>query len=202
MLCSDCLSYRTIYNLLMAPDKNARPNICFPQEQVRAIADALGDTTDGLTGSEIGHLLATCKITDPDPALTKRHRLYNAFANDQNRRQHRRNILQFIRIAMKPERFAREAHRFEPMRALLNRVLAFASLAVDASGELNKTEERARTLPEAEQRARELGADLSSRGVHSDVLRFCRAELLADNYFHAVLEAVKSVADKIVRAPA
>jgi uncharacterized protein (TIGR02391 family) len=29
------------------------------------------------------------------------------------------------------------------------------------------------------------------------VLRFCRQELLADNYFHAVLEAVKSVADKL-----
>jgi uncharacterized protein (TIGR02391 family) len=29
------------------------------------------------------------------------------------------------------------------------------------------------------------------------VLRFCRAELLQKNYFHAVLEAAKSVADKI-----
>ncbi|WP_423220822.1 TIGR02391 family protein, partial [Enterobacter ludwigii] len=28
-------------------------------------------------------------------------------------------------------------------------------------------------------------------------MRFCREELLADNYFHAVQEAVKSVADKI-----
>lgn len=29
------------------------------------------------------------------------------------------------------------------------------------------------------------------------MLRFCRAELLADNYFHAVQEAVKSVAEKM-----
>lgn len=29
------------------------------------------------------------------------------------------------------------------------------------------------------------------------MLRFCRAELLADNYFHAVQEAVKCVADKV-----
>jgi uncharacterized protein (TIGR02391 family) len=28
-------------------------------------------------------------------------------------------------------------------------------------------------------------------------LRFCRAELVADNYFHAVLEATKSIADKL-----
>jgi uncharacterized protein (TIGR02391 family) len=38
---------------------------------------------------------------------------------------------------------------------------------------------------------------LQARGVHADVLRFCRAELLQDNYFHAVLEASKGVAEKI-----
>ena len=38
---------------------------------------------------------------------------------------------------------------------------------------------------------------MQARKVHSDVLIFCKAELLADNYFHAVLEAVKSVADKL-----
>jgi uncharacterized protein (TIGR02391 family) len=52
-------------------------------------------------------------------------------------------------------------------------------------------------LSEAQRRAEELRADLTTRGVHPDVLRFCRQELLADNYFHAVLEAVKSVADKL-----
>lgn len=29
------------------------------------------------------------------------------------------------------------------------------------------------------------------------MLRFCKAELLVDNYFHAVFEAVKSVAEKL-----
>ena len=35
------------------------------------------------------------------------------------------------------------------------------------------------------------------RSVHADVLRFCKAELLQDNCFHCVLEARKSVAQKI-----
>ena len=38
---------------------------------------------------------------------------------------------------------------------------------------------------------------LTGRGVHEDVLHFCREELLADNYFHAVLEATKSLAEKL-----
>jgi uncharacterized protein (TIGR02391 family) len=137
-----------------------------------------------------------CGIADVDPTLTKRRRLYNAFAQDQNHRQNRTRILGFIRHAMKPERFARSPERFEPMRTHLNRALAFAGLAVDAAGTLT-TAEQARTLPEAQRRAQELRADLTTRGVHPDVLRFCREELLADNYFHAVLEAVKSVADKL-----
>jgi uncharacterized protein (TIGR02391 family) len=165
-------------------------------EQIRAIADALGETEAGLTGSEIAHLLATCQITDTDPTATKRHRLYNAFAEDQNRRHHRRNILEFIRQSMEPARYVRESHRFEPMRTNLNRALAFSGLQVSDAGELTSAK-RARTLPEAERRAQELRTDLAARGVHADVLRFCRAELLADNYFHAVMEAVKSVADKI-----
>lgn len=168
----------------------------FTQDQLQAIADALADTSEGLTGTEIGFLLQTCNITDTDPAMTKRHRLYNAFAHEQNRSKERTRILAFIRKAMKPTRFAREAARFEPMRANLNRALAFAGMSVDATGKLVSAA-KAGTLGEAERKARELRADLLSRGVHPDVLSFCKEELLHDNYFHAVLEAVKSVADKV-----
>ena len=67
---------------------------------------------------------------------------------------------------------------------------------VTESGSLESAD-RVETLSEARHRAQELRADLTSRGVHPDVLKFCRDELVADNYFHAVLEAVKSVADKL-----
>jgi uncharacterized protein (TIGR02391 family) len=167
----------------------------FSQDQLEAIAGALGDTSAGLTGPEIQHLLASTKMVDPGPS-TKRIRIYNAFAESQNTKQNRTHVLEFIRLAMKPARYSRDPDRYEPMRALLNQALAFSGLVVDQTGEL-KSAEVAQTLPEAQRRARELRADLEGRGVHPDVLRFCRAELLADNYFHAVQEAVKSVADKM-----
>jgi uncharacterized protein (TIGR02391 family) len=97
---------------------------------------------------------------------------------------------------MKPERFIRTPERFEPMRSNLNGALAFAGLLVSEAGEIEKAD-KAATLSEAKQRAKQLRADLNIRGTHPDVLRFCREELLADNYFHAVLEAVKSVGEKI-----
>lgn len=52
-------------------------------------------------------------------------------------------------------------------------------------------------MSEAQQRAGRLRSKLIERNVHHDVLNFCRAELLQENYFHAVFEATKSVAQKI-----
>ena len=72
---------------------------------------------------------------------------------------------------MKPERYAKCPERFEPMRANVNRALAFSGLAVDAAGQIYAVD-RAQTLSEAQRRADELRADLTTRGVHPDVLRF------------------------------
>jgi uncharacterized protein (TIGR02391 family) len=168
----------------------------FSQSELEAIAAALADTSEGLKGSEIGFLLVSLKIADPDPTITKWKRLHNAFVERQNKSHNRRAILEFIRQAMKPERYAKNPDRFEALRANVNRALAFSGLAIDATGTLH-TVPQAHTLTEADQRAQDLRADLTRRGVHPDVLRFCRSELVADNYFHAVLEATKSIADKL-----
>lgn len=53
------------------------------------------------------------------------------------------------------------------------------------------------TIAEAERRAQDLRQDMVRRGVHPDVLLFCKSELVDDDYFHAVLEAMKSVAEKM-----
>ena len=97
---------------------------------------------------------------------------------------------------MQPARYLHEKERFESMRTNLNGALSFVGYAVDATGKLNQSK-LTKTLPEAQRRAQELKGHLISRGVHPDVLKFCKSELLADNYFHAVLEAVKSIGDKL-----
>ena len=168
----------------------------FRHEEIEAISAALGETEDGLTGSEIGHILGVCRMADPTPDITKRHRIYNALAADQNGRGSRAGVLAFMRHAMKPERYLGKGDRYETMRANLNRALAFVGLAFEVDGSLEPVD-AVSTISEAQRRADELRVDLTRRGVHPDVLRFCRAELVADNYFHAVLEAMKSVAEKI-----
>jgi len=105
----------------------------FPQDQLEAIANALGDTDTGLTGPEIELFLASARMNDPGK-ITKRIRIYNAFVESQNAKRNRTHVLEFIRLAMKPARYSRSPERFEPMRAIVNQALAFASLMVDQAG--------------------------------------------------------------------
>ena len=91
---------------------------------------------------------------------------------------------EFVRHAMRPERLARALDRFEPMRTNLKRASysrGSPSMPVERLSRLN----RRRTLSDAERRARDLRQDLTTQEIHPDVLRFCRAELVADDYFHA-----------------
>ncbi|MEE8471500.1 MAG: TIGR02391 family protein [Dehalococcoidia bacterium] len=163
---------------------------------LQAICDVLGRTDGGLTGIEIGELLTKCHIQDILPGHTKRYRLYEALQRRQATDGCANNVALFIQTAMNPVRFVGEQEYYESQRGQLNTVLAFAGLSLGEDGTLRLVE-AARTLSEAELRAGRLRKQLLERKVHLDVLRFCRAELLQDNYFHAVFEATKSVADKI-----
>lgn len=164
--------------------------------QLQAICDVLGDTGRGLTGSEIQQLLSRCGINDPSPSITKRHRLYDALSTRQEQDNCANNLLAFIQTAMNPVRFRGRSQQFEVLRADLNEALAFVGLHLPEDGKL-KPVERADTLTKAQERAGRLRSELIRRRVHPDVLQFCKAELLQENYFHAVFEATKSVAQKI-----
>lgn len=166
------------------------------QAHLQAVCDIIGDTAEGLTGSEIGRLLAQCGINDPQPAMTKRHRLFLALHTRQEKDGCSNNVVNFIQTVMNPVRFVRNPAEFHGLRGQLNEVLAFAGLHIGENGKVHVVT-AATTLPEAQARAGSLRASLLQRNVHHDVLRFCRAELLQDNYFHAVFEATKSVAQKI-----
>ena len=168
----------------------------FSSQQLEGISKALGDTTGGLKGSEIGHLLRECAMPDPTPAITKWQRLFNAFAENQNCSQIGTHIMQFIVKAMNPARYTTEPVLFRTRLDRLNTVLAFAGYQITESGKVRATHS-AGTIGEALERANRLHAALVQRAVHADVLRFCRAEIVQENYFHAVFEAMKSITAKI-----
>lgn len=167
-----------------------------PTEILRSLCDIIGDTNSGLTGSDISRILADSGIRDPEPSLTKRHRLFEALNQKQDKDKSANNILAFIQAVMKPVRYLSNKNLFEERRARLNEVLSFTGISIKEDGTFTN-QVIAKTIDEAQERAGRLRKKLQDRDVHHDVLRFCKAEFLQENYFHAVFEATKSVADKI-----
>lgn len=168
----------------------------FNPTNLEQVCDVLGNTNSGLTGSEIDRLLRQLRIADPDPSATKRIRLYGALSSRQSTDRSGNKVAEFIQAAMNPVRYRSNPELFEEKRSELNTILAFAGYSLGEDGILSEVR-RAATLTEAQGKANRLRSELIRRNVHPDVLAFCRAELLEENYFHAVFEATKSVADKI-----
>lgn len=168
----------------------------FDSQQLISIAKILAETSGGLSGSEIGFLLKDCSIPDPDPSNTKWKRLYNAFADFQNSRRFGNHVIVFINKAMNPVQYTGSPERFEARRTELNSVLAFSGVTLGDDGKA-RWSPKADNLDDALHRADRLQATLKNRQVHEDVLKYCRAELLQENYFHAVFEATKSIAAKL-----
>lgn len=130
------------------------------------------------------------------PGFTKRDRLFEALHQKQKQDRCANNVVTFFHKAMNPIRYTRKPHVFENRRFELNKTLAFAGFALGDDGKLREIT-TVHTLSEAQERAGKLYKQLLARSAHADILLFCRAELLQDNYFHAVFEATKSIADKI-----
>ena len=168
----------------------------FNPQKLEAACRVHADTERGLTGSEIGYLIQDCKIEDVAPSMTKWKRLFNALVTAQNKHQVGNHLIMFINRALDPVNYAREKEKFEWRRNELNVVLSFSGFSVREDGKVVHTQKET-TLKGARARAGALRATLEDRGAHSEVFKYCRAELLEENYFHAVLEAIKGVAQRI-----
>lgn len=161
-----------------------------------SICKVLADTNNGLTGSELSKAILDSKMRDVNPEMTKWKRLYNSCVEVQNRTGCSNNILTLIQTAYHPSRFINNKEKFEERRSEINKVLSFIGLEYSEKGTFLIVK-KAETISDAEERATHLLFKLKERSVHPDILKFCKSELLQDNYFHAVFEATKSVADKI-----
>jgi uncharacterized protein (TIGR02391 family) len=168
----------------------------FDNNSLRSICNLLGDTNEGLTGTEICQLLNQLKILDIKPDTNKRNRLFEALFEKQKQDMCGNNIIEFIKKSMDPIRYTDNLEHFNERKSKLNQILALRGYELLDNGYIQMVN-KVDTISEAQKKADHLKKKLNDKDVHSDILDFCTAELLADNYFHAVFEATKSVADKI-----
>jgi uncharacterized protein (TIGR02391 family) len=168
----------------------------FDSQHLEAACRVLADTSRGLTGPQIGHILQDMNVADVSPEMTKWKRLFNALGAAQNKHQVGNHLIMFINRAMNPVSSARDRDAFEWRRDEINVVLAFSGFCVREDGKVARSSKES-TLAGARARAGRMRAALESRNVHDEVLKYCQAELIEENYFHAVLEATKGVAERI-----
>ena len=164
--------------------------------QIEQIAHIMGNTVNGFTGSELGHHLAQCRMADPDPTLTKWKRLYNAFGVVVNASSSTNAVYQFIQYCMEPAQGLQNPDRYNWMRLEINKVLMLVGIEIKDDGKFYSVSQ-AQGLGEVQRRTKELRDKLTGYGAHPEVLKCCRDELLAQDYFHAVQEAAKSLCDRV-----
>ncbi len=172
-----------------------KPRHCLSQGILERISKILGDTSNGLTGSEISYFLQQCEIYDVTPKMTKWKRLYNAFASVQNTNRCSNKILKFVQTVLNPVRFT-DNQMFEIKRKSINECLSYVGYELQLNGRFREVT-AASTICEAQQRANDLLANLQMRNAHKEIFKYCTSELVDKNYFHAVFEACKGLFARI-----
>jgi uncharacterized protein (TIGR02391 family) len=165
----------------------------FSEGQIESLAKLLGECG---TGDDISRVLKNRGLVDSSGQSTKWRRLHWIFLNCQNQHLCGDKIVDFIQSFLDPSRFVGRNDEFEANRQQLNTILSFSGLEYGKDGRFHYCK-IAKTLDEAEKRARTIRAKFQGRQIHPEVLKYCRPELLQDNYFHAVFEACKGLAQRI-----
>ena len=168
----------------------------FDTSTLEQVCKLLGATDSGFTGTEIGRLLKEANIIDGEPTLTKWKRLYSALCNKQRLDRNGNNIGAFIELCMNPAKYIHSRELFYTRQNALNVVISFRGRAINEQGRLHLTTQ-AKTIDDALQRVQRLRNLLVNRNAHQEIFKYCSKELLDDNYFHAVFESIKGLADKV-----
>lgn len=181
------------------------------QQQLKALCDAMANSNpqQGLTESEIRLKLGQCSITIMDKGvrnngltyqkgLNKRDWLYNCFANEINTKKSFVNIYRFIEIALDPVNFVSEEKRskYEFLFCETNKVLLLNGLKILENGKIIETK-KAETLDDVDKRVKSLEQKLKDRNIHHEVKKYCIKDYLRKDYFDAVFEAAKGVAQRV-----
>lgn len=169
---------------------------CLPASVLEMISNIIGDTYQGLTGTEIHRFLLQANIEDIDPTLTKRYRLFNALANNQNKTKCSNQVLNFISCVLAPSRYVNNPNEHKRLLTAINQQLAFVGYELKEDGQYREVR-AASTIADVQIKVDNLKQELEKRKAHREIYKYCKAELLQNNYFHSVLEANKGLFQRI-----
>ncbi len=107
-----------------------------------------------------------------------------------------KGVLHLIRTLYSPVSYTSNPEAFREFCNSINRVLRFSWVEYRDDGDFHEVS-RTRNLSEAERRAQAVENKLASRRVHPEVQKYWKPQYMEENYFHAVFEASKGLAQRI-----
>lgn len=166
----------------------------FPSGTIERCCKIIGEL---YSGTELTRLLVEVPLrNDPGEGITKWRRLAHAVSSNQAGAGNGNALVRIITVAMRPDRTLDRADRAGIARDELTQALSLVGLKVRDDGKVARTTQ-ATTDTEALERTNRLRGLLERRGVHADVLTYCRPELLRIDYYEAVFEAIKGLGARI-----
>ena len=164
----------------------------FDDITLRNISDIISNI---LTHTKITEHLSGAGISQSQYGTNKTDRLFYALKERQAQDRCGNNVLAFVVRLLNPKRYNSE-DEFEKDRTTINEKLVYEGIEIDKSGQPRQVD-KAKTISEAKSRSLKIKEKVHGIGVHSEILPYCEAEWLKENYFHAILEITKSVAERL-----
>ena len=165
----------------------------FDPTTLRSISIIIGEEI--LTHKQINEQFQNAGIFDNGEGTNKPDRIYYSLKARQLQDGCGNNVLNFITRVVSPKRYTNDIE-FEKHRTAINEKLLYEGIEIDKSG-ISKIVTKAETISEAKLRSSRIKEKVHGIGIHSDILPYCESEWLNENYFHAILEITKSVAEKL-----
>ena len=179
------------------------------QQQLKSVCGVVAHTSLGLTKSEITTLLGQCGIVPVDDGssrgaygytvgLNKRDWLYNCLASEVNTSHSFGKVFSFLQAVLNPASYTdvNRRNKYDYLFEETNKVLLFAGISIDQSGKLVDVPQ-AETLNEVDRRVSHLKKALYDRSIHSEVQKYCIEDYLRKDYYDAVFEAAKGLAERV-----
>ena len=163
------------------------------QQVIEQSARILGECG---TGDEITRMFHDIGVVDDSGESTKWRRINTVLCRAQQRDGNATRFIEFVQRMLSPVRYVGRADCFKADIESLNQVICFDGLRYGEDGSFRYISPTT-TLTEAERRANSLRVQLVNRNAHAEVLKYCTAELVANDAFHAIFEACKGVFERI-----
>lgn len=127
------------------------------------------------------------------PGSNKLDKLFNSLKNTSDT-----NIYKFIEKCVNPILYTDFSARdkYKMLVEDLNKILLFDGKEINSSGKI-KVVVQASTLDEVDRRVNSLAKQMYDRKIHYEVQKYCTKELLKKDYFDAVFESAKGLAERV-----